>query len=182
MIFTESTEINEYLNSGERLVWTGQPRGGIIFRKSDLFLIPFSLMWCGFAIFWVVMASNTGGMFALFGIPFVLVGLFVVFGRFLIDKKLREKTFYGITEDRIIIRSGIFSRTTKSFNLKTLTNLEFNERNDGSGTILLGPKNPRDPFGMSAGMSWWPGMKPTPGLDEIKNVREVYSIITKQNG
>ena len=118
----------------------------------------------------------------LYGVPFVVFGLLFVFGRFLIDKKLRQKTFYGITEDRIIIRSGIFSRTTKSFNLKTLTSLEFTGRNDGSGTILLGPKNTMDPFGMSAGMSWWPGMKPTPGLDEIKNVREVYSIITKQKG
>ncbi len=182
MLFSESTELSAFLNKDERLIWTGRPKSGIIFRKSDIFIIPFSLFWCGFAIFWVIMASATGGAFGLFGIPFVLIGLFLVFGRFLIDMKQRRNTFYGITENRIIIKSGIFSRTINSYNLRTLTNLEFTEKSEGSGTILLGPKNPMDPFGMSAGMGWWPGVKTTPGLEAIENVREVYSIITKNQG
>jgi hypothetical protein len=36
------------LNSDE--VWTGSPKQGIMFKANDIFMIPFSLMWGGFAI------------------------------------------------------------------------------------------------------------------------------------
>ena len=102
------SELRQHLDSNERLLWTGQPKKGILFRTADIFLIPFSVLWCGFAIFWMIMASQAG-LFALFGIPFVIIGLIFVFGRFIIDAKQRENTFYGVTEDRIIIKSGVFS-------------------------------------------------------------------------
>lgn len=179
MIFSESSELNDFLDRDERLVWTGTPKKGIIFRKSDIFIIPFSIIWCGFAIFWIIMASKAGGLFGLLGIPFVLIGLLLAFGRFFIDKKQREKTFYGITDTRILIRSGIFSKKVDSIHIKTLTNLEFSEKADGSGTIKLGPNDPRDPFGLASSMSWWPGIKATPSLSDIENVREAYNIIIK---
>ncbi len=59
-------ELQEYLDSNERLIWVGQPKKGIQFRAVDLFLIPFSLAWCGFAIFWVISASKASVFFALF--------------------------------------------------------------------------------------------------------------------
>jgi hypothetical protein len=48
--------IEQELSSGERLIWSGQPRCGIRLRGADAFVIPFSILWCGFAIFWEVMA------------------------------------------------------------------------------------------------------------------------------
>ena len=88
-----TTELQEYLNTNEKLIWTGQPRKGIVFRTADIFLIPFSLLWCGFAIFWVVIASQGSIYFAMFGIPFVIMGLIFVFGRFIIDAKTTRKYF-----------------------------------------------------------------------------------------
>jgi len=38
--------------SGESILWTGQPDTRVVFHKEDLFLIPFSLLWGSFAIFW----------------------------------------------------------------------------------------------------------------------------------
>jgi len=62
-------ELREHLSKDEKLLWTGKPSDGIIFRGSDVFMIPFSLMWGGFAIFWVVMAASASVFFAMFGIP-----------------------------------------------------------------------------------------------------------------
>lgn len=169
------SELSQYLDDNETLLWTGQPKKGIVFRTTDLFLIPFSIIWCGFAIFWVIIASKTSGLFALFGIPFVIIGLILVFGRFIIDSKQRENTYYGLTKHRIIIKSGIFSKSVKSLNIRTLSDIEYNEKNDGSGTIVIGPKNPMMMTGN--GMNFLPGMKANSQLDLIQNVRKVYNQI-----
>lgn len=175
MDYELSQELQPYLNQSERLLWAGKPKAGILFRTSDLFVVPFSLLWCGFAVFWVFMAQKAGGIFALFGVPFVVIGLYFVFGRFLVDARQRAGTVYGLTEDRILIRSGLFSKSLQSVNIKALTDFQYTEKKDGSGTITLGPKNPMMPYGST--MSGWPGVKGMPMLDGIPNVREVYNRI-----
>lgn len=177
MIRDHKTELRQHLDSGENLLWTGQPKTGIVFRTADVFLIPFSLLWCGFAIFWFTTALTSGApfFFAMFGIPFVIIGLIFVFGRFIIDAKQRENTTYGLTDDRIIIKSGLMSKKVKSLNIRTLSDIEYSEKNDGTGTISIGPKNPMMIWGN--GMNWWPGMKSNPQLEMIPNVRKVYNQI-----
>ncbi|CAD0007344.1 PH domain-containing protein [Flavobacterium chungangense] len=177
MEFKTSDELKSHLDNNESLIWTGHPKKGIVFRSSDIFLIPFSLLWCGFAIFWFTTALTSGApfFFALFGIPFVLIGLNFVFGRFIIDAKQRANTIYGLTEHRIIIKSGIFTKSIKSLNIKTISDIEYEEKSDGSGTITIGPKNPI--------ASWERGFdmnnrnKTSPSIDLIPEVRKVYNKI-----
>lgn len=174
------SELKEQLEEDENLLWTGQPKQGIVFRTSDIFMIPFSIIWFAFACSWMVGAFHFGGIFFIFGIPFVIIGLIFVLGRFLIDKTQRSKTSYGITENRVLIKSGIFSNSIKSINLKTLSDIELTEKSDGTGTIFVGPKNPYNFWG--GGMDWWPGMKSSPQLELIPNARKVYQkIIEIQN-
>lgn len=178
MDYNLTAELQEHLDTNEKLIWTGQPKKGIVFRSVDIFLIPFSLLWCGFAIFWEFSVISNGGPFflKLWGIPFVLIGLIFVFGRFIIDAKQRENTVYGLTDERIIIKSGVFKKTIKSLNIRTLSDIEYDEKNDGSGTINIGPKNPMMSM-WGNGMNWWPGIKATPSLDLIPEVRTVYNKI-----
>jgi len=169
------SELNRHIREGESILWSGQPKQGIIFRPSDIFLIPFSLAWLGFAIFWVYMAAQTSPEFSLFGAPFVLIGLVFAFGRFVIDSKYRENTVYGLTENRLIIKSGLVNKEIRNIDIHSLSNIEYTERNDGSGTIEIGPRNPLV-HGVS-GMSWLPGVKTNTQLEMIPNVRNVYTTI-----
>jgi hypothetical protein len=52
-----------YLLDGERIRWSGQPDPSRLFGLADRVLIPFSVMWGGFALFWeaMVLLSMGGG-------------------------------------------------------------------------------------------------------------------------
>jgi hypothetical protein len=176
------SEIEKELNSGEKLLWSGRPRQGLRLRASDAFVIPFSLLWCGFAIFWEtsVFKGNAPFFFRLWGVPFVLIGLYMVFGRFFADARTRARTYYGVTSERIIIVSGLFSRQIKSLSLRTLTDVSLTERGDGSGTITFGPQF-QYAFGRQSNIGGWPGsgQNAAPAFDLVEHVKEAYDIIRR---
>jgi hypothetical protein len=169
-------EFKTALGTNETILWTGRPPEGIIFRASDIFLIPFSILWFGFAIFWEgsVITSSAPLLFRLWGIPFLFVGLYISIGRFFIDSRKRKNTIYAITPERIMIKAGIFSSEINSISIRTLSGVTFTTKSNDSGTIILGPENDR--YGRMQGIDW-PGVKQTPRLDSIPNVKGVYDII-----
>ena len=169
-------ELKDNLISGEKLIWAGQPKTGIMITRSDAFLIPFSLVWCGCAIFWEWTAFVTGAplFLKLWGIPFILCGLYLVTGRFYIDARKRAKTIYGITNERIIIKSGIFNQEIKSLNIKTISDVTMNEKADNSGTITLGPADFK--YARMQGIEL-PGVKQVLRLELIEDVKSVYNKI-----
>lgn len=93
-----------YLVGDEYILWKGKPEKGNLITSSDIMMIPFSLMWCGFAIYWELSVIASGGpfFFALFGLPFVCIGLYLVFGRFITTAYNRKRTAYVITNKKII--------------------------------------------------------------------------------
>lgn len=165
------------LSSSEKLLWSDRPKQGIVFRPSDAFLIPFSLLWCGFAIFWESLAvgKHAPVFFDLWGIPFVAVGLYMVFGRFFVDARIRRNTVYAITNERVLIIGGLRQRQVKSLALRTLSDVSLNEKDDGSGTITLGPDSGNAAFYGSG----WPGNQKyaPPMLQGIVNARSVYETL-----
>lgn len=159
----------------ERVLWSGVPRQGLMLRASDVFTIPFSIMWCGFAIFWEFGAtrSGAGAFFTAWGIPFVGVGLYMVIGRFFVDAFQRARTIYALTNERVIIAGGGWSgRTVRSISLRQLPEVLLSERRDGRGTIAFSPS----PWTTGTG---WPRdrQQPSPQLEGIENVRSVYELI-----
>jgi hypothetical protein len=179
--FELQNELQHELMPEEKLLWSGRPKGGILLRGEDTFLIPFTVLWFGFAIFWETTAISGGApfFFGLWGIPFILIGFYMAIGRFFYDKINRENTIYGITNNRVIIKSGVFKRDVQSLNIHILFNLSINEKNDGTGTIKLDADNKASPF--SFNIPGWPGApKPTPALEFITEVRSVYNLILKQ--
>ena len=99
----------------ETVQWTGRPNPGVVFHREDLYMIPFSLLWGGFAIFWLLGASGIWDAwtqrpkheFGLFGIiwgtPFVIVGQYMIWGRFVYQRWKKQRTYYALTNRRALI-------------------------------------------------------------------------------
>jgi hypothetical protein len=176
-----SEAIRTELSPGEQVLWSGQPQQGVVFRGSDAFAIPFSLLWAGFAVSWLATAvrSNAPAEFVLFGVPFVLAGVYIVVVRFFVEARQRANTFYALTPQRVIIASGLFGKKVKSLNLKAVSELSLSQRSDGSGTIAFGAQHPF--AAMFGGMSSWPGAEQHlgPRFDLVPQAREVYEMIRK---
>ena len=96
--------VERHLLPSEHIEWIGRPDPTKHFTRSDVFLIPFSIMWGGFAIFWeaTAIAGGAGPFFALWGIPFVVLGLYFIFGRFIYKARLKRRTIYTVTNRRVM--------------------------------------------------------------------------------
>jgi hypothetical protein len=164
-------------------------------------MIPFSIMWGGFAIFWETMALHIPRhrnaidlIFPLFGIPFVLMGLYIIFGRFFVDAIQRENIYYGISDRRVIIVRGAFNQVrtldlktliaivagltrhkVKSMDLRTLTDVSMTERSDGSGTITFGSQDASS--AALRGFAGLSGPSAGPCFDMVEQVKSVYEQI-----
>ncbi|MDB5154090.1 MAG: hypothetical protein JWR54_2841 [Mucilaginibacter sp.] len=101
--------------------------------------IPFSLIWQGMLVIGLVAVSRGDVPWpaVIVFTPFLAAGFYVTIGRIILDSKRRANIIYGITDNRIIIRSGIFSKTTNSLNIKTILDISITEKPDGSGTFML---------------------------------------------
>lgn len=171
-------EFRGKLGPDEQLLWVGCPPAGLRFRFGDVFFIPFSLLWCGFAIFWTFSAFSMGApwFFVLWGTPFILVGLYMVVGRFFVDALVRSNTAYAVTNERIIIQSGLLVRRQTSFNLDTLSDLSLTEYGDGGGVIVFGMG-----LFMDQRQRWvWQSMGPPsriPAFELPTGARHVYQLI-----
>ncbi len=174
------TDLERELSAGETLLWNGRPRQGLMLRASDALFIPFSLLWAGFAFFWEASVVGTGApfFFMLWGIPFMVVGLYITIGRFFVDAYIRSKTSYGVTNERVLIIAGLLNRTVKTLPLQTLSEIALQQNADGSGTITFGSGAPF--------ASWyrgfaWPGMdqRLAPAFERIPEAKHVYELIRK---
>jgi len=183
---TRSTEsiLSAELGSGERLLWSGRPRGGLRLRPQDAVLIPISLLWGGFAIFWEVMALTMTAkapmpirlVFPLFGLPFVAMGLYLMVGRFFVEARVRSRTVYGVTNRRILIVDAGRSWATRSFSLRSFSDLGLRVKPDGSGTVVFGglpPPPTVGPFGIGVRQR----RSAPPAFECVDRVREVHEVI-----
>jgi hypothetical protein len=96
-------------------------------------------MWGGFAIFWEYSAfhSNAPVFMKIWGVPFVLVGLYLMAGRFLVDAWVRRRITYGVTNHRVIVVAGSRRSRVVSHAISQLDRIDLAEHRDGTGTIFL---------------------------------------------
>jgi hypothetical protein len=182
---TDPATIEQHLLPGERVLWTGRPNARPLLSPVDVFLVPFSLMWGGFAIFWeLAVLTNTRGasaFLALWGIPFVVIGQYMIWGRFIVRRRQQRLTTYALTDRRalVVTQSAFGNERLQAAFLNQVPAVNLRRRRDGSGSIEFGSVSGF--FGMSsmyrdAGMSFMtPGMS-GPSHPVFTNIADVASV------
>jgi hypothetical protein len=173
--------VDEELRRNESIRWMGQPSSHS-FPWLSLFPFFFGVFWTAFSVFWIGIASGIGDlvegfrgfdqlegerlMFALFGVPFLLIGLAMLTAPFWIMrwiKRTAERTVYVITNERVIVFDGGFSDRSlgllmavvsplrgrglviRSFKPKELKSVRRIQRRNGSGNIVIRVSNKKQP-------------------------------------
>jgi hypothetical protein len=144
-----AVKLQSELLSGESVLWAGRPNPDVIFHSDDWYMIPFSLLWGGFAIFWEAgvlgyWGHNSKGAPSMFmviwGIPFVVIGQYFIWGRFFYDAWIKRRTYYAITNRRVLILQEGWKRKTSSTYLDSIPTIE--REGSATGTLWFGAKYP----------------------------------------
>jgi len=149
-----ASRLQPYLRAGERITWTGRPPAELRLYARDLFLVPFSLLWGGFAIFWEVAAvTHAGpGFFTLWGVPFVVIGMYMIAGRFVVDAWLRSRTVYALTNERALVLRKLRAEKLLTARLDAAV---VERRSDGRGVLRFGgPAGGLASMFQTRGMGW----------------------------
>ena len=145
------TRVRSELRDGERLLWVGQPNPGR-FARQAIPLVLFGIPWTAFSVFWMVAASGilfagfgaAGGFgaffvcFPLFGLPFVLIGLWMLSSPYWYRRQARQ-TCYALTDRRAILwqASTFGSISVRSYGPEALGKIHRTERPDGGGDLIF---------------------------------------------
>lgn len=188
------------LLEGEKLIWSGRPQQGWRLGPKDGLAIVQGPLVTAFAVFWEICVLQNGWsigtvVFGLFGAPFVLLGLYMLVGRYPVDAWLRRRTSYALTSSRIVIsRSPPFGRVSTIF-IDSVPEFELIEEGHGRGTIRCGRRvieSETTVFGVTryetttVSPAWdWAFSSMTPSLDSvpqligIENAGEVFHQIQR---
>lgn len=168
----------------ETVLWSGAPPPGLRLRRVDAVLIPFSLMWGSFSIFWegTVMASGAPWFFRLWGVPFVFVGLYLIAGRFFVDAFFRERTSYTVTDRAAYVaRDGVLP-AVRRYAGSALDSIQFEPQANGAGTIRFGAQIPLW-WSFRGGRSWsvWNDAS-LDAFQSIPDAQRVYGLVLSARG
>ncbi|MBN1618995.1 PH domain-containing protein [Candidatus Dojkabacteria bacterium] len=137
--------INAVLDPGETIIWEGKPKSRLYMLANNFPVLMFGCFWLLFTLIWEATAIGIGTVaniktvgdsldavpqivssgFPCFGIPFVLVGIFLVLSPligFLSYKNIK----YYITNKRVIMASGLIGVDYKFIDFDQIHNISVN--------------------------------------------------------
>jgi hypothetical protein len=180
-------QLKKTLLKHERILWIGRPKQTAVFTPEDRFLIPFSVLWGGFAIYWeflILFSKDETGVgppliFILLGLPFAIFGFYTIFGRFIYKAWAKKNTFYAITNKRIIVLDKA-KENLQSADIRSIPSMMRTIGPNGIGTVKFG-KTKIKPALENTGMDFL-----DPYIDnrvltfyDIPDVSKVYKMVHK---
>jgi apolipoprotein N-acyltransferase len=172
----------------EKILWAAQQEPKML-GAADFFLVPFGLFYFGFSIFWILGASGflsdppKLSAFGLFGIPFVLVGFYTAFGRFIVKSWIQRNTYYAVTNHRVLVLCTVPNRSLQAVFINAIPTLNKSVGSNGIGTITFGSMPAHVAMYANSGMDFFAstgGLSLPPAFYDVKDVNSVYELINSQ--
>ncbi len=117
------------LDDDETILWQGRPDGRFTFKPSMVPTTIFGLFFSGFALFWMIGASQAGGIFWMFGLLHFGVGLAIVIASLFKTSFVRRRTWYTLTDKRAFIAKKLpmMGRSIRSYPITSRTVIEYKD-------------------------------------------------------
>ena len=118
--------------------WQGRPDGRLVVAPTDMLSGAFGFFFAGFALFWMIAASQAGGFFWMFGLLHFAVGIGVMVGGPVRSMFMRRRSWYTLTNRRAIIASDLplVGRRLESYTITSHTPLTLVEHGAVSSVIF----------------------------------------------
>jgi hypothetical protein len=159
------------LDKGEKILWQGRPAQGLHISFTKIPVAVFGLFFAGFALFWMIMASQAGGGFWMFGLIHFTVGVGLT-GTALVGETFRHRaTWYTLTDRRAFIATDLpwKGRTLESYTIDPDTRLDY--RAGDPASIYFARELRRG----SKGRSYWANV----GFERISGGEKVMRLLRK---
>ncbi len=183
----QTEDIRSYLDDDETVLWKGQPRQGLRLRPADWVMVPFSAVWVLLVLAWAIVSfsnfDRSGPTIVMWSVGilasmFLLIGLYLLIGRFWTDWAVRRATLYVLTDRRAVIIAGVFqfAREARSVALSPQLEVHITEYPDRSGSIFFG-ESPLLSNAVATADALSPAF-PRPFIfDHIDDVRDVFRLV-----
>lgn len=157
------------LGPDERILWQGRPDQRFHLDISNLPLALFGAAFAGFALIWMLMAAQAGGVFWMFGLIHFSVGAAMVFGALAWPTFRRRRTWYTLTDQRAFIATALplKGKRLDSYGIGPDTRLGLNSGSPGS--VMFASEERRGNKGRAYTVEI--------GFERIAEAREVHGLI-----
>ena len=167
-----------FLKPGERIVWSGKPKQGLLLRDADMIAIPMSIMLLGFALLLDFLALNFDVRWPVIFFAVTSSGAFIYLGivRFFTGARRRRHIEYCLTNKRVLLLHGPKGKL-ETLPLSQIDKAEVTAEKDGSGHVSFGNSNPVWPWLLG---TFYFSSAAIPGFELIPDVEAVYDKLVEQ--
>lgn len=137
MEYMEGMEfIHSCLEEDEYVLWRGKPGKKNTFSSRDRAVLPFALFWTAFALLLEgsVIMSGAPLMYCIFGAPFVLISVLLLYNSFPSGVFAKGKTLYVVTNKKLIIKRD---KDIEVYLPDELPPMKIELHKNGNGTIIF---------------------------------------------
>lgn len=171
----------EELLREEHILWKGQPTPKV-FTRSDIVMIPISILWGSVVLFVGMFAFFSGSLVLIaFGAFFVFMVSYSIIGRILYRWWKRKNTYYAVTNKRVLVLTDLWNKNLQTAYINTIPVINKSIRSDGTGSITFGNTSFWASVNESTGLDFMgPSYgKEAPTFHDIKDAARVYETVTE---
>jgi hypothetical protein len=188
--------IQPELTPGETVLWAARPRAGVVFHGNEyepqvlisLLIGGFTILWEALVIWslWSTPSHRVRSVLLIcWGVPFVIDGQYRMWGRFFYAAWKKKKTYYAVTNRRVIVVHNFRGHQVASAEISALQILLREKYSDEVGTMrfvappALFARTWSEMITLDKWEAWDPlSIKRGPVFEDVEDVDSVFQLIS----